>query len=229
MTGASRKAPKLRVLDKVSCIYYPIQFCKDKGKDTLALLNSESKVNAITSAYVAHLSLKVGLTNVGMQKIDGFSVATYGIVIAAFQIVNKLGRSRFFQETFLLTDISMKVVLGMFFPTLNNVNVQFAEKELIWRIYITEKAFPTPRKVEIIDQNKFAKAALDENVEAFVVHISSLKSRMTIHSAREAQLALLLAEKITVPAKYSDFANVFLENLANIFPEQIRVNEHAIE
>ena len=71
MTGASREAPKVRVLDKVSCICYLVQFRKDKGKDVLALLNSGSKVNAMTPAYTAYLGLKVRVTDVGAQKIDG--------------------------------------------------------------------------------------------------------------------------------------------------------------
>ena len=65
MTGASREAPKVRVLDKVLCICYPVQFRKDNNKDVLALLNSESEVNAMISAYAAHLSLKVRVTDVG--------------------------------------------------------------------------------------------------------------------------------------------------------------------
>ena len=123
VTGASRKAPKVRVLERVSCICYLVQFCKDKGKDVLALLDSGSEVNAMTPAYAAHLGLKVRVTDVGTQKIDGSSLATYGMVIAAFQVVDKLGRSRFFQETFLLADISMKVVLGMPFLTLSNADI----------------------------------------------------------------------------------------------------------
>ena len=35
---------------------------------------------------------------------------------------------------------------------------------------------------------------------------------MTIHQARKAQVALLLVEEITILDKYSDFADVFLEN-----------------
>ena len=123
MTGATGKAPKVRVLDKVSCICYPIQFCKDKGKDVLALLDSGSKVNAMTPAYAAHLDLKVRVNNVGAQKIDESLLATYGMVIAAFQVVNKLGHSWFFQGTFLIADISIKVVLGMPFLTFNNGDV----------------------------------------------------------------------------------------------------------
>ena len=133
MTSASTKALKVKVLKRVSYICYPIQFCKNKGKDILALLNSGSKINAITSTYTTHLGLKVRVTNVGIQKIDGSLLVTYGIVIAAFQVVNKLHRSWFFQETFLLADISMEVVLGMRFLTFSNADIQSAEKELTWR------------------------------------------------------------------------------------------------
>ena len=51
---------------------------------------------------------------------------------------------------------------------------------------------------------------MDKNVEAFVVHVSSLGSKMNIHPAREAQLASLLTKKVTVPIEYLDFDNVFL-------------------
>ena len=51
--------------------------------------------------------------------------------LASFQVEDKLGRTRFFQETFLLADISTEVVLGMPFLTLSNANIQFVEKELI--------------------------------------------------------------------------------------------------
>ena len=99
----------------------------------------------MTLAYTTHLGLKVRVTNVGVQKIDGSSLATYDMVIAAFQVVNKLSCSQFFQETFLLADISIEVVLGILFLTFSNADVQFAEKKLIWRIYTTEEALLTTR------------------------------------------------------------------------------------
>ena len=94
---------------------------------------------------------------------------------------------------------------------------------------MTKEALSTTRQVEIIDRKKFAKTALDENVKVFVVHVSSLGSKMTIHLARKAQLALLLAEEVTVPTKYSDFADVFLEKSANVLPERTKANKHAIK
>ena len=130
VTGASTGALKMKVLDKIPCIHYLVQFHKDKGKDVLALLNSGSKVNAIAPAYAAHLGLQVRVTDVVVQKIDKFSLITYGMVIALFQVVNKLGRFWFFQETLLLANISMEVFLGMSFLTFSNTNVQFVEKKL---------------------------------------------------------------------------------------------------
>ena len=86
----------MRVLDRVPYICYLFQFRKDKGKDVLALLDSGSEVNAITPAYEAYLSLKMRVTNVGVQKIVGFLLATYDIVIVALQVVDKLGWYWFF-------------------------------------------------------------------------------------------------------------------------------------
>ena len=71
------------------------------------------------------------------------------------------------------------------FLTLSNANIQFAQKKLIWRFYTTAEALPTTKRVEIIDRKEFAKAALDEHVEVFVVHVTFLLT-MAIHPAREA-------------------------------------------
>ena len=86
------------------------------------------------------------------------------MVITAFQVFNTLGCSWCFQETFLLADISMKVVLSMPILILSNIDVQFAKKELTWRTYTTKKALPTTSWVKLINQKEFAKAALDENI-----------------------------------------------------------------
>ena len=51
---------------------------------------------------------------------------------------------------------------------------------------------------------------MDENIKAFVVHVSSLESKITIHLSKKARMALLLSIKVIVLDKYSDFADVFL-------------------
>ena len=124
MTEASQEDV---ALDRVSCICYPIWFKKNKVQ---ALIDSGSEVNAMTPGYASKLGLKVRLTNVGVQKIDGSILKTFGMVLASFQVEDTLGRARFFQETFLLADLSVEVVLGMPFLTLSNANIQFAQKKL---------------------------------------------------------------------------------------------------
>ena len=74
---------KLLALDWVPCIYYPIQFKKSEIQ-VQALINSGSEVNAMTPGYALKLGLKVCLTNIEAQKIDGFTLETFEIVLASF-------------------------------------------------------------------------------------------------------------------------------------------------
>ena len=62
-----------------------------------------------------------------------------------------------------------------------------------------------------------------------MVHVSSVGSRMTIYPSRKAQLAMLLGKEVTVPTKYLDFADVFLEKSANVLSERIKANKHVIK
>ena len=123
----------------------------------------------------------------------------------------------------------MQVVLEMLFLTFSNADIQFVEKKLIWRSYTTKEALPITCWVELIDKKELAKAVLDENVKAFVVHVAFFISKMLIHPTRKAQIALLIAKKITMPAEYLDFADVFSKELAEGLPECSGINEHAIE
>ena len=151
------------------------------------------------------------------------------MVLASFQVEDKLESARFFQETFLLANISAEVVLDMLFLTLSNADIQFVEKKLTWRSYITAKALPTTKRVKLINKKEFAKAVLDEKSETFVVHVASLNLAPGIYLDRATQIASLLTEKVKIPNKYSDFTNVFSEKKALVLPECTDLNEHAIE
>ena len=71
------------VVIRVSCIHYSIQFQEDQ-EQVKALLDRGSKVNAMSSAYAKRLGLKTWKTNVGAQKINGFALETFEMVIADF-------------------------------------------------------------------------------------------------------------------------------------------------
>lgn len=108
-------------------------------------------------AHAAKLSLSVRKTDIGTQKIDGSPLETFGMVIKGFSLQDKLGRVRFFQETFLLANTSIEVVLGMLFLTLSTADIRFSERELVWRTY-TAAETPATWRVELIDKKEFAAA-----------------------------------------------------------------------
>ena len=121
MTGACKEDLKV-ILDWVPCVYYLVQFRKDK-EIIQALIDSSSNINTITPAYIKKLGLRTRKIDAGAQKIDGSNLDMFEMVITGFQIVNKQGRAWFFQETFLLVNITMEVVLRMPFLIFNNADI----------------------------------------------------------------------------------------------------------
>lgn len=72
------------------------------------------------------------------------------------------------------------------FPTLSNVDVLFAERELTWRSYTSVEVLSTTKRVQMIGRKKFAAATLDPGKEVFVVHVAYLGAKMSIHPTCEA-------------------------------------------
>ena len=95
------------------------------------MLNNDNEVNAINLILAQKLGLQIWKTNVGAQKIDGSALKTFGMVIANFQVEDKGGRPKFFQETFLVADTKFEMILGMLFLKLSNAEVLLGKKTLI--------------------------------------------------------------------------------------------------
>lgn len=64
----------------------------------------------------------------------------------------------------------------MSFLALSNTNFYFAAEKLTWRSYTVVKTLFNTSRVELIDKKEFAKVALDENLETFVVYMAVLKA-----------------------------------------------------
>ena len=153
---------------------------------------------------------------------------------------NKANRVRFFEETFLLANVSPEVVFGMLFLTLREVDVDFSGRELRWRTYTTKEALLTTRRIGLVGKKEFAAAALDPEHKTYVVHVGSVSSdaspsssllKLDVHSFRRPQISGLIAEEAStkVPAKYSDFVDVFSPDLVSKLPKHNRINDHAIK
>ncbi len=99
------------------------------------------------------------------------------MALASFLLQDSLGRIRFFEETYLLADTSMEVVLEMPFLSLSNADVKFAELEkLTCRSYTVAEALSTTCWIQLIDKKEFAKVTLDENSKTFVKYVAILEA-----------------------------------------------------
>ena len=137
-----------------------------------------------------------------------------------------------------MANVSLEVVLRMPFLTLSDADVDFSGRELWWKTYIAKEAFPTTRRVELVEKKKFAATALDPKNETFVIHVASLSSDaspssspLDVHPFRRPQISVLIVEEAPTKAsaKYSDFADVFSPDLASKLPEHTGINNYAIE
>lgn len=103
------------------------------------------------------------------------------MVIVGFQVQDTLEKARFFHKTFMLANISMKVVFRIFFFTFSKVNIDFTNRKFTKRAYTAEKTLSSIKKIWIINSKEFVKVALDSNKKVFVVYIPILSFKITIH------------------------------------------------
>lgn len=82
-------------LECILFIQYPLKFNKSYTK-VQVLIDSNNKINIITSIYAAILELRICSTNIGAQKIDKFTLSTYGMTLANFQLKDKQKKTHFF-------------------------------------------------------------------------------------------------------------------------------------
>ena len=69
-------------------------------------------------------------TDIEAQKIDGTMLDTFRMVISAFSVIDKINRIRFFEETFLVANVSWVVVFGMLFLILRGADIDFSSQKL---------------------------------------------------------------------------------------------------
>ena len=130
-TSTSMTGTRDEALKRIPCIHYLVQFKKNTSKAQVqALINSESEVNAIYLAFAKQLGLSIRPTHVRVQKIDSTMLDTYGMVVAVFSLEDKANQVRFFEETFLVANVSPEIVFGMSFLILNGVDVDFSGRGL---------------------------------------------------------------------------------------------------
>ena len=77
------------------------------------------------------LEIRARKINVGIQKINGSHLDIFEMVIVDYLVKYKLGMIRFFKETFLLANISLELILEMFFLIFSREDIQFIERDFV--------------------------------------------------------------------------------------------------
>lgn len=85
----------------------------------------------MTLKYVIKISFLIQKTDFDVQKIDGLARVIYIMAIAGFSLQHTLKKIQFFEETFLLIDISIEVMLRISLLTFSDANIRFAKKVLV--------------------------------------------------------------------------------------------------
>ena len=117
-------------LESVSHMHHPFYFPKNPH-ETRALIELDNKFNLTSPAFVAKLDLKVRKIDIKAQKIDGSIFIIFKMASINFQVEDKLDKIQFCQETFVVANTTLEVIFEMLFFIFNNIDIQFALKELI--------------------------------------------------------------------------------------------------
>ena len=154
------------------------------------LINSGNEVNAIHLTFAKQLSLPIRSIDVWAQKIDSTTLDTYGIIVAAFLMEDKANWVKFFEETFMVANVSPEVVFRMPFLTLSGANVDFSSWKLRWRTYTTKEVLLTTTRIELVGKKEFEAAALDPEHKTYIVPVTSLSSTplvasLNVHPSQE--------------------------------------------
>ena len=95
-----------------------------------------------------------------------------------------------------MTNTKFEKILKILFLKLNNIDLSFDKKILMWRTYTINKALSTIKQVQIIDKKNFIIAALDANKKTFIMHIAIQKpEKILVYFKKQAYIRVLLYDK----------------------------------
>ena len=147
------------------------------------------------------------------------------MVVAAFSVIGKANRVKFFEKTFLVANISPEVVLKMIFLILRIENSGGKHTS-------PKRPYPTTKCVRLVRKKEFATVVFDLEYKTFVVHVASLNSTpFNIYLFWKLQIFGLIAEEAStkISDKYINFVDIFSLNLVSKLPKYIGINDYTIE
>lgn len=91
------------------------------------------------------------------------------------------------------------------------------------------KVLPAIKQVKFSNKKEFVIAVLDKNIEAFLINLTPWLGLMLIHLVQEIEIFLLSNKIVTIPNKYLDFTNSFLDKKSLVLLKIRNLNKHVIK
>lgn len=110
------------------------------------------------------------------------------------------------------------------FPHLQQCKRLFCGLKALIRSYTTIKALPITWQIVIIDKKHFTLAALDLKDNTFVVYLTTLSFNISLF--QKALIGSVQVERIIIPSKLLDFANIFSLNSVAELPKHTGINNY---
>lgn len=183
-----------------------------------ALIDDGSELNLISQRCVKELNLPPSPISsyLGLKTINGQPMQAYGVHYLTIEVVDTLGRTRYFQEGFMATDTgSEDMVLGMPFLQCANPDIDHSQGTFNWRVYDAQTALHTVQRIEVVEPKIWVKDVL-RGADAYLMHVTAIDDQPPTD------------KPLDIPSEYADYADVFSEDNANILPDH-GPHDHAID
>ena len=239
--SAKRRRRKLRM---ARCKKTTVKVDKgpgEKGKlEFEAVMDPGAEVSLISKALAKQLGLEPSnVPSCEAVAIGNHPIKNYGVYFVQFEVQDENGVSRFFNDSFLGTDLEWGMTLGLPWMQLSEAKVDWETGKIgPWPLTIGS-ILSTTNRIEEIEPEELASAAIDEKEEVFVMFVRVLhdeeKNMDSVHIERRAQIGSALAEikdkpdiKATLPEVLKEFADLADEDKAYELPDH-GPDDHAID
>lgn len=105
----------------------------------------------------------------------------YGIHYLTVELVDSLGRARYFQKGFVATEAEEEVILGMPFLKYANLDINHSKGTFKWKTYNAQTALKTVQRVKVVDPETWATDVLREPMPISCMSDQSMAILLTPH------------------------------------------------
>ena len=239
--NVKRRRRKLRMTKcKRTTIKINKKFDKKSKLKFEIVMNSKTKINLINKILVKQFELEsFNVSNCEAMIIENHFIKNYEIYFVQFEIQDENDVNRFFNDSFLKTNLEWNMTLSLFWMQLFEVKMNWEiDKIESWSLIIKSILFITNR-IEKIESKELVNATIDEKKEIFVMFVRILydekKNMNSVHIERRIQIDFVLAKikdksniKIILFEVLKKFADLTDENKTyELFDHEF--DDHAID